>query len=1060
MALDNVNFDEAKQSQLPALELLIKLGFKYISRKDALDLRGGNDTKILLKDVLSRSLMRLNSYDNNGVQQKFSESDIAKVVDELESTRIEGLIDTGRQVFAQIMSKLGGSSITVFQDGRHESKSIRYFDFEDLDNNEFNVTAEYKITGRETIRLDIVCFVNGIPLVVIENKKSSVGYSKAIAQLKRYQSPESVPKLFIFAQLLMAMDSEHSLYGTAGTPEKFYASWREKDIEPKLIDEQIMSVIGKPIQDDIFRQILIDLNGATYNVVQKLDRKVKPQNVSIYGMLRPDRLLDFIKNFVFYDGAIKKVARYQQYFAIKKMLKTISEKQTTDTGIRRKGGIVWHTQGSGKSLTMVMFVRNLIENPNIINPRVIVVTDRIDLDKQIKTTFINAGLLKKKVKQMKSGADLLEHIKNKDTSVLTTLVYKFESASNRKAKTDPDDNIFVLIDEAHRSQAGDANIEMLKVIPNACYIAFTGTPLLKNDKSRNKFGDFIDKYTIDDALDDKIILPLIYEGRYVPMDQDEEQVDRRTERVSEDLSNAQKYQLQKRIENKVIQENPSRIEEICEDIQEHYTKRFQNTGLKGQVVAPSKYAALLMQTYFERRGKINTALILSDENGEIGEEELKKKEVADYLKNVKSNYTSLKSYEETTIDDFINNPDGVELLIVVDKLLTGFDAPCNTVMYLAKQLHDHGLLQAIARVNRLHENPNYPKTCGFIIDYSENAESIHQAMDLFGNYDADDIRSALIDVDQKINELDQKYAQLIDLFNGVESDDHSYIEHLADDPTRRKFKDKFNEFLSIYDECMSLREFINKIDSDDLRRYRNDLKKFANLKKTAELMYGDQVDFKKYEREIGRILDQYVTAGQAEVMTEEIEITDRNKLQEAINDLPDTTSKAEAIAAQMNSRINERKKEDPTLYERFSERIKEILNAMHAKKMADIEALKQLRLLEDEVEHKKDDDLPQSIKEVRGADVIYRNINRVLSISDNELYKKVVIELTEILQESAKVDWWRNYETKRQMRSELDDYLYDKVKKQYGVNLEYDDIESAIEDIMVIAENNHNTFGL
>lgn len=1060
MVLDNVNFDEAKQSQLPALEFLIKLGFKYISPKDALDLRGGDDSKILLTDALSRSLMQLNSYDNNGVQQKFSESDIAKVVDELESTRIEGLIDTGRQIFAQIMSKLGGSSITVFQDGRHESKSIRYFDFENPENNEFDVTAEYKITGRETIRLDIVCFVNGIPLVVIENKKSSVGYSKAIAQLKRYQSPESAPKLFIFAQLLMAMDSEHSLYGTAGTPEKFYASWHEKDADEKLINEQIMSIIAKPIDDNTFNQILIDLNGATYNVVQKNDRRAKPQDVSIYGILRPDRLLDFIKNFVFYDGAIKKVARYQQYFAIKKMLLKISEKEVTDTGIRRKGGIIWHTQGSGKSLTMVMFVRNLIENPNIINPRVIIVTDRIDLDKQIKKTFKNAGLLKKKVKQMKSGADLLEHIRNKDTSVLTTLVYKFESASNRKAKTDPDDNIFVLIDEAHRSQGGDANIEMLKVIPNACYIAFTGTPLLKNDKSRQKFGNFIDKYTIDDALEDKIILPLIYEGRYVPVHQDEEQIDRLTDRVSEDLSNAQKYQLQKRIENKVIKENPNIMDETCEDIQNHFTKRFQNTGLKGQVVAPSKYTALLMQNYFERRGKINTALILSDENGEIGDEELKKQEVSDYQKKIKANYSSLRSYEEIIIDDFVNNPEGVELLIVVDKLLTGFDAPCNTVLYLAKRLQDHGLLQAIARVNRLHENPNYPKTCGFIIDYSENAANIHQAMELFGNYDADDVRSALIDVDQKINELDQKYAQLIDLFNGVTPEDHSYIEYLKDDPTRRKFKDKFNDFLSVYDECMCLREFINKIDSNDLHRYRNDLKKFANLKKTAELMYGDQVDFRKYEREIGRILDQYVTAGQAEVLTEEIDVTDRKKLQEAINELPNDKSKAEAIAAQMDSRIGERKKEDPTLYERFSERIKEILDAMREKKMADVEALKQLRLLEDEVEHKKDDDLPQSIKEVRGADVLYRNINRVLSISDDELYKKVVIELTKILQESAKVDWWRNFETKRQMRSELDDYLYDKVKKQYGVNLEYDDIESAIDEIMAIAENNHNTFGL
>lgn len=1059
MSMDNVNFDEAKQSQLPAVELLINLGWEYLSSSEALTLRGGDDSKVLLADVLRRSLQRINSYEHAGKTYDFEESAIAKKVDELENTRIEGIIDTSRDITDTIMPKLGGSSIPVFHDGQHESKSIRYIDFDDLANNEYHVTVEYKVTGREAIRCDIVCFVNGIPLVHIENKKSSVGYQKAIAQFLRYQQPGQAPKLFIFEQLLIAMDGEHAVYGTTGTPEKFYASWREKDTPGQQVQAAIHDLIARPIDAKIYTQLLHDLNGSTHDVQQLLARSIMPQDEAIYGMLRRDRVLDIVKNFVFYDGALKKVARYQQYFAIKRMLERIQHTEPTEYGTRHQGGIVWHTQGSGKSLTMVLFVRTLIEQADITNSRILIVTDRVDLDKQIKKTFKNAGL-KKKVTQMTSGVDLLQHVRDRDTSVLTTLIHKFESAGKRRADfIDPDDNIYVLIDEAHRSQGGDANLEMLRVIPNACVIAFTGTPLLKNDMSVTKFGTFIDRYTIDDALADRIVLPLIYEGRYVAMDQNAPQVDRLTDRVSEDLSAKDKYKLQKRIETKTLAENPSRIEEICADIEKHYVQNFQHTGLKGQVVAPSKSAALLMQQYFERRDKVKSALILSDENGEISEEELKKKEVADYLKAIKAKYAGLKTYEELMIEDFTNNPEGVELLIVVDKLLTGFDAPCNTVLYLAKPLKDHNLLQAIARVNRLYENPSYPKTSGFIIDYSENAANIRSAMELFGNFDQTDVQSALIDVDEKIHDLSQKYSNVLDMFKGVSDDSHAYIEHLHDDPTRKIFKDKYNELLQTYEECRALRSFAEKVSDDELARYRRDIKKFAELKKNAELQYGDQVDLKQYERQVARILDQYVTAEQAQVMTDQIDVTDRAQLDEAIEQLGDPKSKAEAIAAQTKRRITEKRREDEALYGRFSERIAEILQAMHEKKMADIEALRQLRELEAEVDAKHDESLPSSIGEVRGADVLYRNLREQLPRVDEDAYQQIILEITNVLQSYARVDWWRNYETKRQMRSHLDDYLYDDVSQMRGITLTYEQIEVIIEYVMALAEHNHALYG-
>lgn len=471
------------------------------------------------------------------------------------------------------------------------------------------------------------------------------------------------------------------------------------------------------------------------------------------------------------------------------MLKCIEEKETTEQGItRRKGGLVWHTQGSGKSLTMVMFVKALIEDPNIQNPRIIIVTDRKDLDKQIKDTFHDCGL-KKDVTQAKSGEDLWKLIQSKDLRVITTLVHKFEKISKKKTSfVDTDENLFVLIDEAHRSQYGDTASRMREVLKNACFIGFTGTPLLKNDKSESMFKRTIDKYTIDDALADKVILPLIYEGRYIEMELHPDQIDRHIDRITDDMlskhnesvrDSKRMQKLQKHITADVIKNNPQRIVQIARDIEKHFVETFQNTGLKAQIVAPSKFSAVLFQKFFEEKMLVRTAVVISDENDDGDESDTHKKEVTDYLAKIRNNQ-SIENYEKTTIQSFKHNPDGIEIIIVVSKLLTGFDAPCNTVLYLTKDLHDHELLQAIARVNRLFENNKEPKTAGYIIDYSENAKNIQSAMQLFGNYDEQDVKSVLIDVDQKVQELEMSYAKIHDLFNALKGtrDSEAYMVFL------------------------------------------------------------------------------------------------------------------------------------------------------------------------------------------------------------------------------------------------------------------------------------------
>lgn len=1065
--LEKVLFDEAKQSQLPALEILFALGYRYISIDQALRERGGDTDRFLLSDIAAQKLMEINSYEVDGTEYTFSEKDVRDAIVELERMQYEGLIDTAQNIYNLIMPTSGGKTIKVNVNGKTISKNFRFIDFEHPERNAFHVSAEYTATGRQNIRPDIVCFVNGIPFAIIENKKSSVSVSEALSQMNRNQGPEYCPKLYTYTQLLVGTNGKELLYGTTGTPNKFYALWKEKAGSEKELDARVRALIATKIDENVYAEILKDLNGYTDGHVQRTDRLPTAQDHGLAALFSPERLLDLTKNYILFDAGVKKLSRYQQYFAIHKMMKRIGEEETTPAGMRRrKGGIVWHTQGSGKSLTMVMFVKALIEHPYITNPRVIIVTDRKDLDKQIKDTFKNCNL-KKEVFQATSGQNLLDLIKEKDLSVITTLVHKFETAAKKRVGfVDTDENIFVLVDEAHRSQNGIANLEMNRIIPNACYIGFTGTPLMKSEKeSWRKFGGYIDKYTIDDALEDKIILPLIYEGRYVDLEQNEEQIDKRADRVAEDLS--RKYnarigeekqkQLQRQISERIIMDNPQRIEEIARDIEKHFSEHFRGTGLKAQIVAPSKYSAVLFQEYFAKRDVVRTAVVISDEHDDGEAIDTHKREVIRYLDTIRKNHSSVGKYEKDVIESFKHNDEGIEIIIVVDKLLTGFDAPRNTVLYLAKDLKDHNLLQAIARVNRLHENEKLPKTAGYIIDYSENAKNIDTAMKLFGNYDEDDVKGALIDVSKKIQELEQSYSLMNDLFKELQgsSDDEVYVRFLKDEPRREMFYKSLNAFVKNLSECFVLQDFVHEFKYLDT--YKRELKKFMELRKTVSLQYADRVDLSEYKQALINILDKYVDARGVELLTKQINITDRKQFAEAVETLGSDKSKAEAIAAQTQKTITERMDSDPEFYERFSMKISEILEKMREGKLADVAALEQLRLIEDDVVNKKDAEMPEEISSRKGADVFYRNIREHFDgiVLPEEEYLSIVLDIYQHIRREAIVDWYKNADVKRRMMSALDDYLYDVVVKEKSIDLPDARRSELIASVMTLAENNH-----
>lgn len=1011
------DFDEASSSQIPAILQLINLGYTYIGRNVVKKYRESNG-QYILRDIAFNALREINGPD-------ISDNSIREAIINLEKTKMDdGVIAASQSIFSDLLAGVG---VSEFIDGKKESPQLRFIDWQNPTKNQYHVVAEFEISEEQNRRPDIVLFINGIPFAVIENKKSSVSVEEAVKQMIRNQRGNQTPKFFLFPQILVATNVNELKYGTMLTPPEFYFVWKEKDAGPDY-GQSVLNSVNKKIDANILKQVSYDLMRGQY--AQSVKEKVTNQDMGIYSLLSPERILDLVRNFTLYDKTVKKLPRYQQFFAVKKILNTIKNK---DTNGKRQGGLVWHTQGSGKSLTMVMLVKNLIEN--IQNPRVIVVTDRIDLDIQIRDTF-KACNIKVGVHQATSSNDLRKSIQSKTTDVITTLIQKFDSTPF----TDTDNNIFILIDEAHRSQGGDDNGNMNKMLPNACQIAFTGTPLMtkKRRETEEKFGRLIDAYTISEAEADGAILPLIYQGRFV--DQSVNPVlDKFYDRVSANFTEKQKKDFEKRcVSKKVLEETSQRIEMIATDVHEHFMKYFHGTGLKGQLVAPSKYAAVLFKNALDMLGGLNSAVVISQTNETEDEDKLPEHKafVERFMTEIKRQYGSVERYEKFVIDDFKKNPEGTELLIVVDKLLTGFDAPRDTVLYLAKQLKDHNLLQAIARVNRVFngDEGRQIKTNGLIIDYSKNAKNLKDALELFSNYNPDDIKGALLNTDEQIAVLDGLYQKLHSFFADIQDKENTdaYVQKLlSNELLKNDFYATVNSFIRTFSTCCSLYDFYDKFDTEHLNRYRRDLKRFVEIKKTTQLVSGERVDFSKYKDQLHKLLDKYVTAEDVEILSKEINLSDVREFNEYIdnekNGLSDK-SKAAAIAAQTSKVIQERYKQDEVFYKRFSDKIKALLEELKNAKAEDIASLfAEIKNVQHQVEDYEDSDIPEQIKSNRVIHPFYRNIKAdlsELSITD-DLLVVIAEHIVEIIRKNKIVDFEYNITVRRNVLIEIEDYLLD-----------------------------------
>ncbi|MBK5283874.1 MAG: HsdR family type I site-specific deoxyribonuclease, partial [Bacteroidia bacterium] len=600
---------------------------------------------------------------------------------------------------------------------------------------------------------------------------------------------------YVYAQCLLSVACDTAKYATNGTIEEFWSIWREPD-ENYLPLQELKNQLLSPEQKEKLFSERFKYVRKHFDDLEKENILPTVQDEYLYSLCRPERLMNLIFNFVLFDNGEKKIARYQQYFVIKKSMQRILN---IENG-KRKGGVVWHTQGSGKSLTMVMLAQAIALEKQIRNPKIILVTDRIDLDDQITGTFRKCGMF---VENATTGQRLVELLESKSDSVVTTVINKFEAAVNKIAKPLESHDIFVLVDEGHRTQHGTFNIEMQKTLPNACFIAFTGTPLFKKDKSTAvKFGGMIDAYTVDQAVKDKAVVPLLYEGRFAKQKVHEKPIDEYFANISEPLTEFQRADLKTKF-SRADQLNVAeqKIYAICWDISYHYRNNFQNrTPFKGQLVTQSKDAAIKYKMFLDEIGIVSTEVLISPPDDREGEDSAYAEstdKVKVFWKKMMDEHGTPKKYQNNIINRF-KKSDKPEIIIVVDKLLTGFDEPKNTVLYLTRNLQGHTLLQAIARVNRVYPDKDY----GYIIDYYGVIENLDDALELyssFEDFDNDDLQGTLTNINEEIKKLPQKFSELWDIFKTVSNkrDAEAYQLLLKDEAVRVLFYDKLASFAKI-----------------------------------------------------------------------------------------------------------------------------------------------------------------------------------------------------------------------------------------------------------------------
>jgi type I restriction enzyme R subunit len=1101
---------EKHQSQIPALQLLVALGWQPLTQPEAIAKRGSRLRNVVLDDVLEQALLRINRFNHRGREYPFDLSDAHEAMRRLKPTpdRIKGgLRGANQEVYDALVL---GTTITKTIDGDSKSYSFRFIDWVNPSNNSFHVTAEFAVerTGStQTRRCDIVCFVNGIPFVVIENKGQGTPLKNAVSQLIAYQGEDNVPHLFHFAQMLVAMKRTEVHYAAVGTPAKFWSGWREDEAEeaearlrPLFADDlstetadQIAGMLAAgennaPKPPDLAALVNTPLSAQEAASVFSGDfaasqayfaamahegvRVVTEQDRAIAALCTPERLLDLVRRFTVFDGGVRKIARHQQYFGI---LAAIERVRQRDNNGARKGGVIWHTQGSGKSLTMVMLARALALDPAIANPRIVIVTDRDDLDKQIKGTFKSCDLTPVRAT---SGAHLAELLASR-IPLITTIVNKFDNALKTASGIDDDPNLFVLVDESHRTQTGKLGgtsqfaSKMRRLLPRACYLGFTGTPLLKKDKSKNDrstfgtFGALIHKYAIDEAVRDRAVVPLLYEGRLVEQQVSGNVIDTWFDKISQGLTVEQRADLKRKFSRMdALAKTGQTIRAKAFDISEHYRQHWQGTGFKAQLVAPSKAAAVRFKEELDEIGHVSSEIIISAPDEKEGNEEIDKasKDIvrAFWDKMMERFNKSEDEYNRQIVDAFQASGDP-EILIVVSKLLTGFDAPRNTVLYLCKRLTEHNLLQAIARVNRLYEDDDSEKDFGYIIDYEGLLGELDQALTTYSaldGFEQEEVVGTVHDVRTEIDRLRQLHDQLWHVFAPVKNkkDMEALEVYLGDDPVREEFYERLRAFGRCLHIAMSSDKVFDVYTEDQLDMFKRDWKTMSKLRQSVQLRYQETVDLKHFEPKIQKLLDDHVTAAPAEVIIELVNINDPVALNAAVEDSGfSEASRADRIASATRRTITERMDEDPAFYQRFSELLAATIAEYRAMRLSQRDFLTAVADIATQVSRRDHGaSLPEKLRGNDDGKAFFGVLDARFSRLDGTLINSdesadIALALIDIIKSRRIVDLWSNELAQNDIRNAIDDYVFDTLRGEMALNLTTQQIDLLEQDIMRLA---------
>lgn len=1065
------SFKEDHISQIPALQLLQNMGFVYLSPAEV-DKQRSKDSNVILEGILEHQLRKQNKIEFRGQQYDFSNSSISNAVKALKDFPIkDGLVITNEKVYDTLT--LGKSFEENIQDDI-KSFTLQYIDWNNWRNNVFHVTEEMRIerVGRtEAYRPDIVLFVNGIPFGVIECKRPDLISSDAkkpveqgISQHLRNQLMEDgIPQLYIYSQILLSIATNDARYATIGSSPEYWALWKEQflNAEEREENEKIISALkNRPLADELKDKLFSE----RYNYVRTHFDELESQQIEVteqdrllFSVCRPERLIELTYKFMVYDAGVKKLPRYQQYFGVKKTLSRI--KIIEDD--KRKGGVIWHTQGSGKSLTMVMLGKCIALEPGISNPKIILVTDRIDLDDQIYRTFHACG---KEVVQSKTGKHLVELLSDGKDHIITTVINKFEAAVKAGVDALPQRDIFILVDESHRSQYGRANVNMRTIIKMGCYIGFTGTPLMKKEKNTaDKFGGIIDKYTIDQAVQDKAVVPLLYEGRQVLQEVNQKPIDTYFDLISEPFTEYQKSDLKKKFANhQHLNEADQRINRCAWDISLHYNRNWRGTGFKGQLACSSKLAAIKYKEYFDEIGLVKAEVIISQPDTREGTDSIYKEpndKVAKFWKGRMQQFGTEKEYNAQIINGF-KHGDEPEIIIVVDKLLTGFDAPRNTVLYLDKHLKEHGLLQAIARVNRVFEGKDF----GYIIDYYGNLGNLDQALTTYSGmeeFDEEDLIGTLTNVKEEVSRLKERHSLVWDIFKTISNkgDIEAYEKLLRPKDIRDQFYERLSVFVRTLKTALSTVEFNENTPKETIEMYTEDAKFFLRLRVSVKSRYSDSIDYRQYETQIQKLIDTHVTSDEVIQVTNQVNIFDKEVFNKELEQHASQAGRADLIASRTSKTISDNIDKDPAFYKKFSKMLQEVIDQYTQGRLTDADYLKQVTEIMNSVVNRKDDDLPKELEHNDNAQAFYRQSKEIIkSISKDKKLKSVPVELglniESIIKSNIVVDWKMKPDIINRMKQDIDDMVYD-MQDKYEFQIESDELNELIEKSIEVAKHRY-----